>query len=129
MTQASSAEWEVALVLPLGAVVNQLRRIEAQLRLLNMKALDLARERDNAALQLQVQSRLEQIGETLGSVAGLVSDIQADISPGYAKVTRLPVDEETASRPLEGSGDDLRPSRETGRSAPAAYKPYPDRDD
>jgi len=47
MTQASAAEWELAIALPLGAVASQLQRIEAQLRLLNMKALDFARDREN----------------------------------------------------------------------------------
>ena len=66
---------EVAFVLPLGVVANQLMRIEAQLRLLNMKTLDLATERDQGRLIGLIDARLEQINEALDSISGLVSDI------------------------------------------------------
>ena len=129
MTPESAAEWEVAIVLPLGAVANQLRRIETQLRLLNMKALGFAKERDNRALQLQVESRLNQISETLGSVAALVSDIEADVSPSRTKVTRLALDEETSSI-AERDSAGARPSfDDSGRSHHSAPKRTSDRDD
>ena len=129
MTPESAAEWEVAIVLPLGAVANQLRRIETQLRLLNMKALGFARERDNRAVQLQVERRLDQISEALGSVAALVSDIEADVSPSRAKVTRLALDEETSSNAERESADASRSSHDSGRSPHFARKRHPDRDD
>ena len=79
MTKASGTNVELALVLPLGVVVNQLLRTEAHLRLLNMKTLDLAGERaaDNCAGPIAL--RLEQIHETLDSIRGLVADIEADL--------------------------------------------------
>ena len=126
MTQVSSSEWEFAIVLPLGAVANQLQKIEAQLRLLNMKALNFARAHDGQGLHRVVEARLEAIGDTLDSVATLIADIQADISPNQAKVTRLSVDEESVfsradSRAEEPSRDDTRPT--------SARKPRPERDD
>jgi len=47
MTEGSSAaNLEMAIVLPLAVVAHQLMRIEADLRLLNMKALDFANARE-----------------------------------------------------------------------------------
>jgi len=85
MTPASPADWEMAIVLPLGAVLNQLQRIESQLRLLNMKALDFARDGDNPMPRSGIDARLEQISDVLGSVARLVADIGADIAPPPAR--------------------------------------------
>ncbi len=81
MTGASSANMEVAIVLPLGVVANQLMRIEAQLRLLNMKTLDLAKEGDHGRLAGLIGARLEHINEALDSIRGLVSDMEADLHP------------------------------------------------
>ena len=72
---------EMAIVLPLGVVGHQLMRIEADLRLLNMKASDFARERDNAPHTRLIEARLEQINEALDSIRILVSDIAADLHP------------------------------------------------
>ena len=129
MTQASSADWEFSIVLPLGAVANQLQKIEAQLRLLNMKALTFAREHDGHALHAVVEGRLEQIGDRLDSVAALVSDIRADISPRRANVTRLTIDEESPSSSTGRKVDDPERPRDAVRSAGSARKPLPDRDD
>jgi len=81
MTQASSANWEIAIMLPLGVVDRQLQKIEEQLRALNMKALEFEKEHENTALRRLIETRLEHINELLGSIAGLVSDINADIQP------------------------------------------------
>ena len=81
MTGGSSANVEVALVLPLGVVASQLMKIEAQLRLLNMKTLEFATERDQGRLIGLIDARLEQINEALESISGLVSDIEDDIHP------------------------------------------------
>jgi hypothetical protein len=88
MTGASSANLELAIVLPLGVVANQLMRIEAELRLLNMKALAVARERENGRLTELIDARLENINEVLDSIRGLVSDIEADIHPRPANLPR-----------------------------------------
>lgn len=87
MTQAFSANLEIAIVLPLGVVANQLLRIEADLRLLNMKALALAKERENGRLTGLIEAKLENITEALDSIRGLVSDIEADIRPRSSDVT------------------------------------------
>ena len=86
MTEASSANLELAIVLPLGVVANQLMRIEAELRLLNMKALTVARERENGRLTGLIEARLDNINEVLESIRGLVSEIESDIHPRPANV-------------------------------------------
>ena len=129
MTQESSADWEFSIVLPLGAVANQLQKIEAQLRLLNMKALNFAREREGHALRVVAVDRLEQISDTLDSVASLVSDIQADISPSRTNVSRLTPDEESPSSSTAREFDEAHAPPTSGRSAGSARKPSLDRDD
>lgn len=127
MPQASSTDWEMTLVLPLGAVASQLERIEAQLRLLNMKALDFARER-NRPLQSLVDARLEKIRDTLLSVAALVSDIGSDVAPERAGRSLAPGDDEpvllSANAPLDEGLE-----RAVARSSPPVRKPLPERDD
>jgi len=90
MTEASSANLELAIVLPLGVVANQLMRIEAHLRLLNMKTLDFAKECCNAPFAGPIAANLEQIHETLDSIRGLVADIEADVRPRSAQAARSP---------------------------------------
>ncbi len=114
MTGGSSANLEVAIVLPLGVVAGQLTRIEAQLRLLNMKTLEFARESDQGRLVGMMDARLEQINEALDSIRGLVSDIEADIHPKLN--TPLPLDDAQSS-------PDVVYRRYSSR------KPTPDRDD
>jgi hypothetical protein len=79
MTEKSSANLELAIVLPLGVVANQLMRIEAELRLLNMKALVIAKENESAHLSGLLGSQLENINESLESIRRLLSDFEADI--------------------------------------------------
>lgn len=73
------------MVLPLGVVEHQLMRIEADLRQLNMKALDLATERENAPHTRLVEARLEKINEALDSIRVLVANIAADLHPQESK--------------------------------------------
>ena len=129
MNQESDAEWEMAVVLPLGAVASQLRRIEAQLRLLNMKALDFSGQRENRAFQAQIETRLEQITDALGSVTALVADIGADIAPSRAKVPRRAIEEESEATTEREADDGARSSRDAGRSTYSARTKYADRDD
>ena len=72
MTERPSANLEMALVLPLGVIANQLMRIEADLRLLNMKAVDLARERESGRHTGLIEARLERINEALDAIRSLV---------------------------------------------------------
>jgi len=76
MKQAATANLEMTMVLPLGVIANQLIRIEADLRLLNMKALILAPEPDNEQPAERVEATLEIINEALDSIRSLVSGIE-----------------------------------------------------
>ena len=129
MTPATSADWEMAIVLPLGVVANQLRRIEEQLRLLDMKALDFARQRENRNLRGLIEARLEHIHEALGSITGLVSDIEADIQPRSADVARASITEATVPPGTRVSVDGSRSSRDTGGSEYSTRPSSADRDD
>jgi hypothetical protein len=91
MTETSPENLELAIVLPLGVVANQLMKIEADLRFLNMKALAYAEEGESRNLAGQITSRLERISEALDLIRGLVSDIQADIQPRSAGPVRKPI--------------------------------------
>jgi hypothetical protein len=77
---------ELAIVLPLGVVANQLMRIEADLRFLDMKALAYSKQRVDGGLSGQITRRLEKINEALDLIRGLVSDIETDIQPRSAKL-------------------------------------------
>ena len=129
MTQATAADWEMAIVLPLGVVANQLRRIEAQLRLLNMKALDLAREHEGRAVRGSIEARLEQINDALGSITGLVSDIEADIQPRSPAGMRARVKDETPPPATHAPGEDVRSVREAAAAPPASRRRAVDQDD
>ncbi len=119
MTPESSAEWEMAIVLPLGVVANQLRRIETQLRLVNMKALELSRERESRALRALVESRLDGIHDALGSISGLVADIEADLEPkATASVRAIVKDEVLPARAPIPIDDHLSPPDGAGPGHP-----------
>jgi len=81
MTEISATNLEMAIVLPLGVVAHQLIKIEADLRLLNMKALELAKERENGRHTRLIEATLENINEALDAIKNLVSDIETDIQP------------------------------------------------
>jgi hypothetical protein len=85
VTEASSENLELAIVLPLGAVANQLLRIEADLRFLDMKALAYAKRREAGGISAQIAARLERINEALDLIRALVSDIETDIQPRLAE--------------------------------------------
>jgi hypothetical protein len=86
MTEASSANFEMSINLPLGVLANQLMRIEADLRLLNMKALRCARERENQRPTGDIEARLDNINATLESIRDLVSDIEDCLQPKPTEV-------------------------------------------
>jgi hypothetical protein len=66
---------ELSIVLPLGALAQQLMKVEAQLRLLNMKALDVATDADYHGSAALINAKLEHICEALDSITALVADI------------------------------------------------------
>jgi hypothetical protein len=105
MTEASRASLEMAVALPLGVVANQLMRIEAELRLLNMKALNLAREPRDERVSGLIEKRLENINEALDSIRGLMSDIEKDIQPRGGVAAGAPEKQRT-SRPAAYSDRD-----------------------
>jgi len=67
--------------LPLDVVADRLRRIEADLRLLNVKAGIIANDGDNARLGAMIEVRIETIYEALDSIRTLVSDIGSNRKP------------------------------------------------
>jgi hypothetical protein len=66
MTETSPASAELAILLPLGVIANRLMAIEADLRLINMRALDCAQ-------------RLERISEALDLIRDLVSQMETGL--------------------------------------------------
>jgi hypothetical protein len=105
VTEASTENLELSISLPLGAVANQLMRIEADLRFLNMKALAYAKEGENAGPARQIAARLEKINEALDRIRGLVSDIEADVQPRPARPISAPSREPASLKPLSGRDD------------------------
>jgi hypothetical protein len=75
MTEKSASNPELAMGLPLDVVANRLRRIEADLRFLNMKTGVFANDGDNACLGAMIEARIETIYEALDSIRTLVADI------------------------------------------------------
>ena len=80
MTDTSAANLDLAIVLPLGAIANQLARVEGDLRFLHMKALASDRER-SAALDGRITAGFDKINEVLESIRRLAADLQADLHP------------------------------------------------
>ena len=75
MSRASPSELELAILLPLGVLAQQLMKVEAQLRLVNMKALDLSAESDYKGSAALINSKLEHISEALESIRSIVADL------------------------------------------------------
>jgi hypothetical protein len=128
MTEASPANLEMAMVLPLGVVANQLMRIEADLRLLNMKALDFAKGRENEHLTRRIEARLDHINETLDSIRDFVSEIEACLQPRSTDATT------TLNIKRDSQFESQRPMDLSRSSSDVVYshanlKPHPDRDD
>jgi hypothetical protein len=75
MSGTSHSELELAIVLPLGVLAQQLMKVEAQLRLVNMKALELSCDSDYRGSAALINSKLERISEALESIRSLVADL------------------------------------------------------
>jgi hypothetical protein len=128
MTEKSASTLELAIGLPLDVVANKLMRIEADLRLLNMKALVFAND-DNRRPTALIEARIEAIFAALDSIRGLASDIEADVQPRSMDVSGIPAEADpspTESRPAMG---DIPSSPDVVYSEYASRKPAPDRDD
>jgi hypothetical protein len=81
MTETSPANAELAILLPLGVIANRLMAIEADLRLINLKAVDCAQTRESAGLATQAAARLERISEALDLIRDLVSQMESSLHP------------------------------------------------
>jgi len=128
MNRNPSANWEVAIALPLGVVDNHLRKVEEQLRLVNMKALEFSTEYENKALRRLIDSRLEHINDALSIIAALVSDIDSDIQPRAANAIRSSHEDERMLGDTHTPDDHL--SEYGGRAlVGSTRKPAPEQDD
>ncbi len=105
MTDASPTNWQLTILLPLDVVANQLMRTEADLRFLNMKALDYAKQSEDRGLAAQVASRLEKISEALERVQDLVSDIAADTQTQTVIPARASSKDHDSGKPLPERDD------------------------
>jgi hypothetical protein len=119
---------EVTLILPLGVVANHLMKLEADLRLLNMKALDFTQAYEGGRDTRLIQAQIEDIYEALDSIRSLVSTIEADIHPwsagsaqattqgsGFQVGTHLAREDDTLSSPeihSKSSARKLRPEQD-----------------
>lgn len=129
MAERPSANLEMTLVLPLGVIVNQLMRIEADLRLLNMKAVDLARERETARHTGLIEARLERITEALDAIRTLVSDIETDIQPRSREVVQSSTDKHSLQSGTRAPVNEPYSPSAAPPSVPSNRKSSPDQDD
>jgi len=88
MTNASAGNVETSIVLPLGVVGKQLLRIESDLRLLNMKALNVVTQREDGHHTQLISATLESINASLDSIRHLVAEFGADIHPQPSAASR-----------------------------------------
>jgi hypothetical protein len=84
MTAKPTSNLELAIGLPLDVATDKLKRLEADLRHVNIKALAFAPDQSSRDLAVAMAARIETIYETLDSLRRLVSDIEADIRPSSA---------------------------------------------
>jgi hypothetical protein len=75
----SSANFELAVVLPLGVAANQLMKVESELRFLNAKLSRYGQERGSA--RGEAAARLEKMSEAVDAIRQLIEEIQTDIQP------------------------------------------------
>ena len=84
MSEPSPVNVELSIALPLGVIVNQLMKVEADLRLLNARTSAYASRHLDSGAAGQLAARLEKINEALEVIRGLVADIETDIQPKSA---------------------------------------------
>jgi hypothetical protein len=128
MTEKSASTRELAVGLPLDVIANKLMRIEADLRLLNMKALVLANDHDRRLTGL-IEARLEAIFAALDSIRSLASDIEVDIQPRSSAVSGTPTKVDPSLIETPPAMGDIHLSPDVVYSGYASRKPEPDRDD
>jgi len=117
MTKKLSADVEMAILLPLDVLADKLKRIEEELRHLNLKVLNLATDRECGDLLDSIQRRAELMDETLHSIRSLVSEL----------ATRNDIPRASPDR-YSGDGD-ADAVLEPGSSDHTPHKPPPEMDD
>jgi hypothetical protein len=118
----------MAIVLPLDVVANKLKRLEEEIRQLNMKALTFDQERECGDLKDLIEPRLERIRDTIRSIRSSLSDLSTDIEPTRDDISGTPPDQRhAAERYFTEEDTETRFEREDSAHAPR--KPQPDRDD
>ena len=83
MTDRTATSLELTVGLPLDVIADKLRKLETELRLLNMKAFTVAIDTSSGA---GMETRVEAIYEALDSIRRLVADIDADVQPASTGV-------------------------------------------
>ena len=89
VSEPSSVNVELSILLPLGVIANQLMKVEADLRSLNARTSGYAGRPLGGGAAGQVAARLEKINEALEVIRGLVSDIESDIQSKRAGTRSL----------------------------------------
>jgi len=128
MTEKSDSALELAIGLPLDVVANKLMRIEADLRLLNMKALVFANDH-KGRLTGPIEARVEAIFAALDSIRSLTSDIEADIQQRSTDISGIPAEVDPSPIETNPAMGDIHLSPDVVYSGYANRKPEPDRDD
>ena len=81
----SAANFDLAVVLPLGVAANQLMKVESELRFLNAKLSRYGQERGSA--RGEAAARLEKMSDAVDAIRQLIAEIQADIQPQASGAT------------------------------------------
>lgn len=81
----SSANFELAVVLPLGVAANQLMKVESELRFLTAKLSRYGAERGST--RGEAVASLEKMSEAVDAIRQLIVEIQADIQPPASGAT------------------------------------------
>lgn len=72
------ANVEIEFILPLAALGHRLAQVEAQLRLLNMKALGYPAGREGGSLARVTEAQLDHIDAALDGIRQVLSDLRRD---------------------------------------------------
>lgn len=83
MNNSGMADWETTLDLPLRSIGDQIRRVEAHLREIDVVAAGIARGGLSKDASSAVATRLESIRKTLEAVEGLILDVENQVTPQH----------------------------------------------
>lgn len=77
MTGPNSANFELAVVLPLGVLANQMMKLETDLRFLSARTPLFGEAREDSRLSAQFNARLEQIHQAIDGIRALLEEIES----------------------------------------------------